>query len=1024
MIDFLFRIKRAVILVMLFLLVAGYSAYQSIPKESAPEVPIPVVLVMSTLSGISPEDAERLIVRPLETELSGIDGIKKISSTASEGSASLRLEFDPGFDADTALDDVREAVDRAESDLPSDATAPVVREINTSLFPILSVLVSGDVPERVLMQTSDRLSDAYEQIPGVLEADVSGTREEVLEIQVSREVLAGFDLQLADVVSRIQSNNQLVSAGSLRTEGGDFQLKVPGLVEDISDLLSIPIKEANGHTVSLGDVSEVRQTYKERTSAASFNGAPAVSIEIRKKSGANIIETTAAVRDLSATLLEDLPEGIKIDFMQDESERTLDMLSSLEANVLAAVLLVMIVMLWAMGPTNAFLVGLSIPGAFLAGVLALLMMGYTMNIVVLFALILVVGMLVDGSIVTVEYADKRLSDGASPTVAFKEASKRMAWPIIASTATTLCVFLPLLFWDQTIGHFMKYLPITVILTLCASLAMALVFIPVLGTVLSRKRKPSEEPKDRVPAAYNAALVWSANNPLSVFLLGIVLLAGSAGLYTKAGNGVSFFPSIEPDFLQVSVTNTDGLSWKNRLELMEQVETMLPATPHIDNHYMKVSVDGEAGEVGSIQLELSEWNTRPSADEIASQLRSIYDGLPGTSVEITSPASGPTAAKPIELIAYLQAGADTRAVEKSVVDRMTALGGFTDVTTDLPKAGVEWQIEVDTTKAAQLGADTGLIGQFVQIMTAGVKVSDYRPETSDESVDIVVRLPRDERSFENLHDMRIPTSKGQVPASEFITITPAPATGYIKTIDGRRALSVSADVEPGTLVSERIQALSASLSEESISGIEEIRFAGDAEEQAKSSSFLGLAFIIAVILMFLILLIQFNSFSQTLIVMSAIIFSISGVLLGLIITGRPFMVVMGGIGIISLAGIVVNNNIVLIDAYNEYRHGGMSPIEAAVTAGRSRFRPVMLTSATTILGLLPMVFGLSLDFAGGTTEMGAPATQWWIELSTTIAGGMTFATAITLLFTPALLVGFERISLPRFSLRGFRTRSRA
>jgi multidrug efflux pump len=1016
MISYLFHIHKTVLLFLIGILIAGAAAYKTIPKESTPEVPIPQVYVMTSLSGISPEDAERLIIRPLESELSSISGITEIQATAREGSASLVLEFDPGFNAEQALDDVREAVDKAKVDLPEDATDPVVQEINTSLFPILSVLVSGDVPERTLNETASRLQDLYESAPGVLEVEITGKRDPVLEIQTSKEALTGYNLQLVDVLNRVRANNQLVSAGSIRSTKGDFKLKIPGLIENTADILSIPIKEVNGRTVSLGDIAEVRQTFKERTSATFFNGSPAISLEIKKKSGANIIETAALIRFLSEGANDYLPEGVKLSFLQDQSEDTTDMLSTLESNVIAAVLLVMIVVLWAMGPTNALLVGISIPGAFLAGVLALMLMGYTMNIVVLFALILVVGLLVDGSIVTVEYADKLLSKGVAPRDAFREASRRMSWPIIASTATTLSVFLPLLFWDQTIGQFMKYLPITIILTLAASLTMALIFIPILGSTISRQRpEVAIEETHSIPKAYDVVLRWATHNPLSVFLLGLTILIGSIGFYTQKGNGVAFFPEIEPEFLQLSVKNTDGLSWAQRVEFMKEIEALLPEGDNIISYYSKTNLNGEAGQIGSIQLELAEWNQRPSADELTEVFRNIYADIPGTEIEISKPANGPTAAKPIELVAYLKPGANARKTVSHLVGIFSSTPGLTDISDNMAKAGVEWRIEIDTQKAAQLGADTTIVGQFVQLMTSGVTISDYRPDYTDESVDIVIRLPEAERSFENLKDLRVPTSKGYVPVSEFISIKPYAATGYIKTVDGKRAIIISSDVSSGFLADERTQALEKLIKESNIDGLDGFEFSGDAEEQQKSMAFLGIAFLVAIALMFLILLTQFNSLMQTFIVMSAIVFSTAGVFLGLIITGRPFMIVMCGIGIIALAGIVVNNNIVFIDAYNELRKKGFTPIDAAIESGRSRYRPVILTSITTILGLLPMAIGMSLNFTEGTTEIGSPATQWWTELATTIAGGMAFATILTLVMTPALLVGAERITSCRFPL---------
>lgn len=495
-----FSRTRVVVMALMLVLGIGAYAYSAIPKEANPEIPLPLFYVSTSLDGISPTDAERLLLEPMETEFSSISGLDSMNSDAAEGFASIQLEFAPGGDNQEALDKVREAADRAQGDLPDDARDITITEINTALFPILNVILSGPVPERTLNALAEDLQDEIEGIEGVLEAEIGGQRFEFLEVLIDPTVFQTYNLSFGELIGQIQRNNRLIAAGAIETGSGRIVLKVPGLIEDLDDVMSMPVKVRGDAVVTFGDVATIRRTFEDPSSFARINGQPALALEITKRSGANIIETVDAVRAVVEDLRVEWPESIKITYLQDQSKQVKDMLSDLEANVIAAIILVMIVIVLALGTRSAILVGLSIPGAFLAGVIALWLMGYTMNIVVLFSLILVVGMLVDGAIVITELADRKLQEGLPPKEAYAFAAKRMAWPIIASTATTLSVFIPLLFWAGLIGEFMKFLPITVLLTLTASLFMALIFIPVVGGLIGKRQPQSAKAKAALHAA--------------------------------------------------------------------------------------------------------------------------------------------------------------------------------------------------------------------------------------------------------------------------------------------------------------------------------------------------------------------------------------------------------------------------------------------------------------------------------------------------------------------------------------------
>ena len=1025
LIDAAFSRTRTVLIALTVLLAVGAIAYVSIPKEANPEVPLPLVYVSTGLEGISPSDAERLLLEPMEAEFGAIEGLQKMSSESAEGFASVQLEFTAGGDIDEALDAVREAADRVEGELPEDAYDLTITEVNTALFPIVTAVLSGPVPERTLNDLADAAQEAVEAIPGVLEVDIGGAREEFLEVLIDPTIFQTYNLSFDEVIGQIQRNNRLIAAGAIETGGGRIVLKVPGLIEGIEDVMAMPIKVRGDAVVTFGDVATIRRAFEDPTGFARIDGQPALALEVTKRSGANIIDTVAAVRAAMAELSADWPDSVEVTYLQDQSEQVKTLLSDLEANVIAAVTLVMIVILFALGLRSAILVGLAIPGAFLAGVIALWAMGFTMNIVVLFSLILVVGMLVDGAIVTTELADRRLQEGASPRQAYAEAAKRMAWPIIASTATTLCVFFPLLFWTGMVGEFMKFLPITVILTLTASLFMALVFIPVLGGLIGRRQPQTAAAKRALheaeagdprriggaTGAYVRVLEWAILRPGATLLLAVALLLGAFGVYGQFGRGLSFFPSVEPEFMAVTVRARDNVSIWERDALVRAVEDRLIGLPEIESVYARSTMSAGGGDeetIGTIQLDLVDWDRRRTAAAIGEEIRGLVSDIAGIDVQVQTESGGPTAGKPVNLQLRARDPETQAAAVEEVLAIMEGIGGFTDVTDTRPLPGVEVSILVDREAAARFGADVSLLGQAVQLLTQGIAVADYRPGDVDGALDIRVRFPRDERSLAELASLRVPTSAGLVPISNFVTFAPTDRVGTIRREDERRVVTVEANVAPGVLTGDQIAALTAALDGADLPEGVAYSFAGEAQDQAEAMTFLVGAFAAAIFLMLVILVTQFNSFFQAGIVMSAIVFSVAGVLLGLLVTGRPFGVVMGGIGVIALAGIVVNNNIVLIDTYNDLKRTGLSPLEAALRTGAQRLRPVLLTSVTTALGLLPMVIGVNLNFFTREVVYGAPSTQWWTELSSAIAGGLVVATILTLVVTPAMLMlGEER-----------------
>ncbi|KXS51159.1 MAG: acriflavin resistance protein, partial [Marinobacter sp. T13-3] len=684
------------------------------------------------------------------------------------------------------------------------------------------------------------------------------------------------------------------------------------------DVMAMPVKVSGDTVITFGDVAMLQRTFKDPTGFARINGEPALVLEVSKRSGANIIKTVDQVRALIDQAKEKLPDTLDIRYIMDQSDEVQDVLSDLLNNVLTAIVLVLIVVIAAMGPRSALLVGLTIPGAFLTGILVIWSMGLTLNIVVLFSLILVAGMLVDGAIVVSELADRNLDDGQSSRAAWVAAASRMAWPVIASTATTLAVFVPLLFWPGVVGEFMKYLPMTVLICLLASLAMALVFLPVMGGVSGGRRSRQPESESRAMGVYRHVLAALLRRPGLALLGALVLIAVIYAAYARFNHGVEFFPSVEPDSAQVQVRARGDLSVWERDAIVREVERRLQGMPEVKALYARsmISPDNQMAPdvIGVLQFQFNDWFTRRPASKILDDFQQRTADIPGIKLEFRKQEGGPAQGKPIELQVSSRNGDDLDNYVDQIEEQMRAMGGFVDIEDDRSLPGIEWRLKVDREAAARFGTDVLSVGSAVRLVTNGLVLATYRPEDVRDEVDIAVRVPRDWRELDQLERQTINTPRGQVPLSQFVTLESGNKTGTVMRVDGLRTITIKSDVAAGRQMDELLQTLQAQMPEppEGIS----VRAAGENEDQQQAANFLTTAFLVAIGLMVLILLTQFNSLYQTLLVLSAIVLSTAGVLLGLLLNGQPFGVVMVGMGIIALAGIVVNNNIILIDTFNQ------------------------------------------------------------------------------------------------------------
>ena len=1019
---------RTVVLLFVLAMVTGISAMNNLPKESFPDITIPMVYVSVNHEGISPEDADRILYLPLHKELKSLDGLKEIIATSSEGHLSIQLEFQTDINIDEALADVREAVDAAKGELPNATDEPKVQEINLSLFPVMVIGLAGNVDERVLFTIAKDLKEKLEGLSGVLEAKIQGNRDEVAEIIINPAKLDAYNIDQSALYSLINNNNQLVAAGNLDTGAGRFAVKVPGLIENTSDILNMPVKVDGDAVVRFRDIAIGQRTYKDPVSKASINGKPALALEISKRVGSNIIQTLDEVKALVGEQQALWPDGIEVTFNQDQSTEIKRTLSDLFNNVFFATVLVMIIIVWSLGVRSSLLVGLAIPGSFLLGMLVLSLMGYTLNMVVLFALILSIGMLVDGAIVVSEYADRRMAEGTPKFEAFLEASKRMAWPITASTATTLAVFLPLLFWPDTVGEFMKFIPITVIITLSASLVMALIVIPALGAWFGKAGAVTGDDLKALNAAeqgrfneitgftgrYVRLLEKLIHHPIKTLfgVIGIMIL--TFVLYGQIGKGVEFFPKTDAEIAMVDIRARGNLSLQERASLVKNVEKRLYDMSEIRTLYTTAFISppngGAADLIGRIQLELEDWQLRRTANDIMEDIRLRTADIPGIIIETKEKQDGPAGGSAIQLeVSGINPDVLNQVVSK-IRKELEKDPELRDIKDTRPLDGIDWQLTVDREAASRMGASIASVGSMIKMITSGLNLGSYRPDDADDEVDIRLRFPTASRTLDQLDELRI-SSQGQlIPISSFTQKQPNPQSGNLVRTGSHFRYMIEADVTEGVNDAYKRAQIAAVLNETGLPPGVKYQFKGDAEQMVDTMSFLGKAFILAIFMMAIILVTQFNSLYRAGLVLSAIVLSFAGVFLGLMIRGEPFGIVMSGVGMIALAGIVVNNNIVLIDTYSILRQDGLAPIDAALRTGAQRLRPVLLTTVTTVCGLIPMVYQLNIDLIGREILIDAPSSQWWTQLSTAIAGGLTFATILTLLLTPCLLVLKDQRSL--------------
>jgi multidrug efflux pump len=1025
-VDFALSKARTTLAIGLVIIIAGAFARSTIQVAADPNIQLPLVSVSVFLDGASPSDASRLIARPLETRLRSVPGIKELSSSSRLSFARIVAEFEVGYDIDTALRDIKQAVEEVKFQLPREAEDPQIREYSFANFPVMNLSLVGSASMRQKVFIARELQDRLEAISEVLAADLEGAPEEVLEGIIDKSKMETYGITLSQLAMAIRNNNLIIPGGAQDTGSGKFNIEVPSIFETAEDVYNIPVKVTQDAVVTLSDIAEIRRTFKDFSSYAKVNGQDAVTLEIRLRVDANAIEAKKHIIEAKEEFEKTLPQNLSIVRTNDETVWAEVMISELEGNIITAIFLVMILVIASMGVRVGMLVGLSIPFCFLLTFIILRVVGVEFNFLVMMGLLLGLGMLIDGAIVVTEYADRKISEGLTRLEAYRLSSKRMFFPIISSTATTIAAFTPLIFWPGFTGQFMRYLPITVFIVLSASLVYALIITPVVGSIFGQRRstlvsgeseQTGEVLFDRISEFYSKALKKFVKNPGETIIAVVMLLwfFGYA-MYGNFSKGTLYFADVDPVAAEISIRGRGNFSSSEAKEIMEIVEEKIQAVDGIENLYLTTgsqwfSAGGDTVSRGFIEVVDSKYRDI-SGKEVIEKVQKAASNIPGIIVEITPEEGGPSFSSPIELGIF---GDNEQSVAKTteIIEQymLNDVVGLANIRSTLPYSLIEWKVQVDKQKAAQLGVSIVDVGALVQMLTNGFKVGEYRPDDSKDEIEIRARFGVQHRSLSGIENLKVNSINGLIPVSTFIKLVPRENRQSVVRRNGKFFHEIGLATESSDyLVTDKVNEMSEWLAKQEFDAGIETKFRGMQEETEQVTEFLAIAAITALALMLILLVTQFNSFYQSTLVLSAVFMSVVGVLIGLLITGKPFSTTMTGIAIVALSGIVVNNNIVLIDTFNRLtgEFPNLAKEDVIIKTCKQRLRPILLTTATTIFGLLPLAIGLSIDVLGREIIVGSRVVGWWQNLASSIVFGLAFSTVLTLIFTPAALILPSRI----------------
>ncbi len=1031
------RNRAPILLVTVCIFLFGLFTYIELPREAFPDIDIPVVMVSTPYTGVSPEDIESLITVPVESELAGLKDLKKMSSVSAEGVSLVTLEFEPEVVIEDALQRVRDRISRARSDLPEDAEETDIREVSMTDVPIMIVTIAGPVDEEVLKVIGEGLEDEFSRINGVLDTDLAGGRTRQFRVQIDPHRLTHYSLKLDDVIDAIRDENVNIPGGDVRVGDANFLLRVPGEFTEAHEIESVAVKRIGDRPVFVRDLGRVIDAFEDRDSYARVNGESAVTIGVKKRGGANLLEIADEVKSILAAREGDWPEGVRFRIIGDQSRDIAMMVNDLENNIITALILVVAVIFFFMGARNSFFIAIAIPLSMLMAMLFIQAFDMTLNMIVLFSLILSLGMLVDNAIVIIENIYRHAEEGLSLVEASIVGTKEVGMAVTASTLTTVAAFAPLLFWTGMMGQFMGFLPKTVVIVLLCSLAIAIAVLPVITSrsmKVSRKGSGAERQTGRAMTLYKALLEWSIAHRYLSLGIGVAALVGTFAAYGELNHGTEFFPDVEPDRATVSVRAPDGTDVEATDEIVRRVEAILLEQENINFYVAETGVSGggspmagasqSAGNSARITIDFLPHATRlgpgetPRIEDPRDTISRIRAGLveiPGASIEIEKERKGPPVGSPISVEVSGDDVHSVGAYAARVRRDLAALDGATSLRDNYRVGRPEMRLRIDRGAAKRVGASTSAVATAIRTAVAGSVATTIRD--GEDEYDVVVEMAPEHRGdLQAVLALRIPgredTSPDSfaVPLSAVASYELAGGSGSINHIDQDLVVTIDGDVKEGfneNAIRDRVSAFIAEA--EPPEGLH-LRLGGASDEQRESQEFLSRAFLIAVFLILMVLVAQFNRFDLPLIILASVILSLIGVLWGLIITGTSFGIIMTGIGVISLAGVVVNNAIVLLDYVEQLRARGHDLHDALIEAGMTRFRPVIITALTTILGLVPMAAGVSFDFWKMEAVIGSPSAQWWGPMAVAVVFGLAVATVLTLVLVPTMYSILEDIRI--------------
>ncbi len=1017
--DWALRRQATVLALLVILVIIGVYSYRTLPREAFPDITIPYVFVTTTYEGVAPEDMETLITMPIERKLKGLSGVEEIRASSAEGMSTVAVKFLPSVDIDDALQKVRVKVDQAKADLPADLEDdPVVEEVNFSDIPVIRVVLSGPYSLARLKNWGEDLKDRIETISGVLNVLESGGLEREIRVEFDLDRIRAYNVPFSSMIQAVTQGNVNMPGGSMDVGQTRYLVRVPEDFKHPAEIFSIVAYVRDGRPVYLRDIARIEDTHKDALTRARINGRPSVTLAVQKRSGENIVRICDEVRALVDQVRPELPQDLQMDITSDMSEDVREIVSELENNILSGLILVLAVILAFIGGRSAIFVALAIPYSMFIGFSLLAAFGITLNMVVLFSLILALGMLVDNGIVIVENIYRHMQQGKSRSEAAVIGTNQVAWPVITATLTTLSAFIPLLFWPGIMGEFMMFLPKTLIMVLTASLFVALVVNPVLSaryqtvrTTYAAASQPGGQAREPWPKRIYARLLgWALRHRLLVLSLSGCLLVGSIGCFVLWGKGVEFFPETDPNRANVHIRAPEGTSLDASDRLVAQVESIVVEYDDIKHVIANIgsaggdpfASGGPGTHLSRVVLDFKDFHERSrSSSRVVDDIRQrLLDAIAGAEVQVEEEEGGPPTGPPVNMEI---SGRDIRVLGElaaRVRREIRDIPGLVDLKDNFVFGKPEIRINVDKEKAALLGLDTYTIAYTVKAAVGGVRVGVLRDDRDE--YDITARLPEEARdSLESLRRLTVSGPLGEpIPLTSVARVELSSGMGDIMRLNQRRVVTVSASVS-GRLANDVLRDI-----EHRLAGFDWPRgytyqFTGEQEEQAKAQDFLSKAFAAVLFLIFLVLITQFNSFIPALIILVSVLLSLIGVFFGLLVTGTAFGIIMTGVGVISLAGVVVNNAIVLIDYYMQLLGRGMERTEALIRAGLVRFRPVMLTAITTILGLLPMATGVSFNFTTLRWSIGGESAQWWGPMAVAVVFGLAVSTLLTLVVVPVL-----------------------